>query len=109
MGAPRLSISMTIPNFMNLSRTCGRRALALIVVATTSGCAQPIMDVPPGFGRISDMYPVHGRQGLMLFNPAISFGPWERSHERDPPDGVGIRVCVSARRTERRALEARDR
>jgi hypothetical protein len=41
-----------------------------------SACAQPLMNVPGDLAGKVDVYPVHGRQGLLLFDPAISFGPY---------------------------------
>jgi hypothetical protein len=52
----------------------------VLAVATlllgAGGCAQPLMKTPEELVGKVDVYPAHGRQGLLLLEPQITFGPY---------------------------------
>jgi hypothetical protein len=50
--------------------------LSLAAVLGASACAQALMNLPEGLVGKAETYPVHGRQGLLLFEPQMSFGPY---------------------------------
>jgi hypothetical protein len=50
-------------------------AMSLTAVFATA-CAQPLMEMPDELVGKADTYPVHGRQGFVIFEPRISFGPF---------------------------------
>jgi hypothetical protein len=54
----------------------GRSATITVLAIGASSCAQPLMHVPDELAVKADVYPVHGRTGLLLFGPQISFGPY---------------------------------
>jgi hypothetical protein len=54
----------------------GRSATITILVIGASSCSQPLMHLPDELAGKADVYPVHGRTGLLLFGPQISFGPY---------------------------------
>ncbi len=48
----------------------------LAVVLAATACAQPLMKPPEEMAGRADVYLVRGRQGLLILDPAISFGPF---------------------------------
>jgi hypothetical protein len=48
----------------------------IMTLLAASACAQPLMKVPEGLAGKADVYPIQRRQGLLLFEPQISFGPY---------------------------------
>ncbi len=53
-----------------------RSVLVMTAAIGASACAQSLMNPPEELVGRTDVYPVHGRQGLLLFEPQISFGPY---------------------------------
>ena len=54
-----------------------RRVLAVATfLFGASGCAQPLMKPPKDLEGKVDIYPAHGRHGVLALEPQISFGPY---------------------------------
>jgi|SRR6188768_2738900 len=57
-------------------------AAAVLCSALALGCGQAVMAVPSELGTGAASYPVSGRQGFLLFNPNIEFGPFSTDKVR---------------------------